>query len=47
MVAAHPVVVLEVADHGFDGRAAPHLAPDDLGDAADLAADPDLELWPR
>src|SRR6202451_1712459 len=38
MVAAHPVVVLEMADHGFDGGATAHLATDGLGDAADLAA---------
>ena len=43
MVGAHSVVVLEVADHGFDGRSASHLAADGFGDAANLAADPDLE----
>jgi hypothetical protein len=43
MVAAHPVVVLEMAGHGLDGGAPPHLAADGLGNPADLAADPDLE----
>jgi hypothetical protein len=43
MVPARPVVVLEMATHGFESGATPHLAPDGLGDAADLAADPDLE----
>lgn len=28
MVAAHPVAVLEMADHGLDGSATPHLAAD-------------------
>src|SRR5438045_5465531 len=37
------MVVLEMADHGLDGGAAAHLAADRFGDAADLAADPDLE----
>jgi hypothetical protein len=32
MVAAHSVVVLEMANHGFDGGATPHLAAYDLGD---------------
>ena len=43
MVTAHPVVVLEMADHRLDGGAPPHLAADDLSDPAGLAADPDLE----
>ena len=43
MVAVHAVIVLEVADHGFDGGAPSHLAANGLGDAPDLAADPDLE----
>jgi hypothetical protein len=42
-VAAHPVVVLEMADHRLDGGATPHLAADGFGDTANLAADPDLE----
>jgi len=37
------VILLEVADDGFDGGAPAHLTADGLGDAADLAADPDLE----
>jgi hypothetical protein len=43
MVSAHPVVILEMTDHGLDGGPPPHLAADDLGDPAGLAADPDLE----
>jgi len=43
MVATHPMVILEMADDGFDGGSASHLAADGLGDTADLAADPDLE----
>ena len=43
MVAAHSVVVLEMADHRLDGGATPHLATDGFGDTANLAADPDLE----
>ena len=43
MVSAHPVVILEMADHRLDSGATPHLAADDLGDPAGLAADPDLE----
>src|SRR5882724_9491451 len=43
IVAAHAVILLEVADDGFDGGAAAHLAADGLGDTPDLAADPDLE----
>jgi len=43
MVAAHSVVVLEMADHGPDGGATPHLAADGFDDTANLAADPDLE----
>src|SRR5258708_19969115 len=37
------MIVLEMADHGFDGGATAHLATDGFGDPADLAADPDLE----
>ena len=43
MVATHSVVVLEMADHRLDGGTTPHLAADGFGDAANLAADPDLE----
>ena len=43
MIAAHSVVILEMADHGLDGSAAARLAADGFGDPADLAADPDLE----
>src|SRR3954464_5499983 len=43
MVAAHSVVVLEMADHRLDVGAMPHLAADGFGDTANLAADPDLE----
>ena len=43
MVATHSVVVLEMADHRFDGGATPHLAADGFGDTAHLAADPDLK----
>jgi hypothetical protein len=43
IVAAHAVILLEVADDGFDGGAPAHLAVDGLGDTPDLAADPDLE----
>ena len=37
------MIVLEVADDGFDGGAPAHLAADGGGDTPDLAADPDLE----
>jgi len=43
MISAHPVVILEMAYHGLDGGAAAHLAADDFGNPADLAADPYLE----
>src|SRR5262245_65146526 len=43
MVATHPMIVLEMADHGFDGGTTAHLAADGLGNTPDLAADPDLE----
>ncbi|KRR01952.1 hypothetical protein CQ10_41300 [Bradyrhizobium valentinum] len=43
MVATHSVVVLEMADHRLDSGTTPHLAVDGFGDAANLAADPDLE----
>src|SRR6201987_4941358 len=43
MVSAHPVVILEMADHRLGSAGPPHLAADDLGDPAGLAADPDLE----
>src|SRR5262249_134605 len=46
IVAAHAVILLEMADDGFDGGAPAHLAADGLGDTPDLAADPDLEpVW--
>jgi hypothetical protein len=35
MVAAHPVVILEMADHRLDSGATPHLAADDFGDPAE------------
>jgi hypothetical protein len=37
------MVILEMADHARDGGAATHLAANDFGDPADLAADPDPE----
>jgi hypothetical protein len=43
IIATHPMIVLEMADHGFDGGAMAHLATDGFGDPADLAPDPDLE----
>jgi hypothetical protein len=43
IVATHPMVVLEMADHGLDGSSASHLAANDFCDAADLAANPDSE----
>lgn len=52
-VAAHTVVVLEMADDGFDGGPASQRPFDGLGEAALLAGDMDLEhfavraLWPR
>jgi hypothetical protein len=42
-VAAHAVFGLDVADDGFDGRAAPQFALDSVGDATPLARDVDLE----
>ena len=51
IVATHPMIVLEMADHGLDGSSASHLAANDFCDAADLAANPDPEpvgiVWPR
>ena len=44
IVAAHAVILLEVADDGFDGGATAHLAADCLGDTPDLATDP-VALW--
>lgn len=44
MIAVHAVFGLQVAEHGFDGGAAPHLALDGSDGAADLAGDPDTEL---
>jgi hypothetical protein len=38
MVATHPMVVLEMADHGLDGGTSAHLAADGLGNTPDLAA---------
>src|SRR5215470_14606238 len=43
VVAAHPVILLDVPDDGLDGCTAAHLAADGFGDASDLATDPDLE----
>jgi hypothetical protein len=43
VVAAHTVIVLETADHWLKGGATSHLAANRLGDATDLADDPDLE----
>jgi len=40
------VTVLEVADDGFDGSSAAHLAADGVGDTPDLTGDPDLEPVP-
>jgi hypothetical protein len=37
------VIILEMADHGFDGGSASHLAADGLCYTPDLAGDPDLE----
>jgi hypothetical protein len=46
VVAAHAVFGLEVTDHRLDRGAALHFAADGLGDAADLAGDPDPEaVW--
>ena len=42
MIAAHPVLSLDVPDDRLDGGAATHLAADRGGDAAYLAW-----LWPR
>jgi hypothetical protein len=35
IVATHPMIVLEMADHGLDGGATAHLATDGFGDPAD------------
>jgi hypothetical protein len=43
IVATHPTVILEMADHGLNGSSASHLAANDFCDAADLAANPDPE----
>src|SRR5256886_17492323 len=43
IVAAHAVILLEVADDGFDGGAPAHLSAAGLGATPDLAADPELE----
>jgi hypothetical protein len=43
IVATHPMVGLEMADHGLDGSSASHLAANDFCDAADRAANPDPE----
>jgi hypothetical protein len=32
MIAPHPMVVLEMADHRLDGGAATHLAANDFGE---------------
>lgn len=44
VIAAHPVLGLDMSNDRFDGGAAAHLAADRGGDAAHLAADPDTEL---
>ena len=44
VIAAHPVLGLDVPNDRLDGGATPHLAADRSGDAAHLAADPDAEL---
>jgi hypothetical protein len=36
MVTAHPVVILEMANHRLDGGATPHLATDNFGDTTEL-----------
>jgi hypothetical protein len=43
VVAAHAVFGLKVTDHRLDRGAALHLAAEGLGDAPDLAGDPDPE----
>src|SRR5262245_13615943 len=43
VVAAHPVILLDVPDDELDGCTTAHLAADGLGYAPDLAGDPDLE----
>jgi hypothetical protein len=40
IVAMHPMVVLEMADHGLDSSSASHLAANGFCNAADLAANP-------
>src|SRR3974390_752417 len=44
IIAAHAVVLLEVADDGLDGRSPSYVAFDLWGDAALLASGVDLEL---
>lgn len=44
IVAVHAVLGLDMADDGFDGGAALHLAFDGRGCAAHLAGDPDPEF---
>lgn len=44
VVAAHPMLGLDVADDGLDGGGASHLALDGWGDAAFLATGEDPEL---
>jgi len=44
MIAAHPVLGLQMADDWLDRGAAFHLAADPSGDAAHLAGDPDAEF---
>jgi hypothetical protein len=45
MVAAHPVAVLEMADHGLDGIATPHLAADGFGDYRERIIYNDRAVW--
>lgn len=42
-IAAYPAAALQIAFPGFDGGSSPHLKANCLGDAADMAADPDPE----
>ena len=37
------MIILEMPDHGLNGGTTAHLAADGLGDAPDLATDPDLK----
>jgi hypothetical protein len=44
VIAAHPVLGLDIPNDRLDRGAAPHLAADRGSDAAHLATDPDAEL---